>query len=1396
MGSESQEQARRERISQLSPAKQRLLAERLRARRSRSVTAIRQGERHDPLPLSFGQERLWFLQRLEPQSSAYNRRVVLNLRFAVESSIVEWAVNQIVRRHESLRTIFPEANGVAQQVVQAPVDEPLPVQVLPRDSRQRMRPHALRQLVDKLSDVTFDLTKGPLVKRSLIKLSPAHSCLVLVFHHIVFDAWSQQVLLSELRELCDARGKGTSPALPRLPIQYADFACWQRSEPYQRRIGDDLSYWKKRLHLAPATTELPCDWARTAEPSGPAGVVQRVVPDRVQAAVKAFCRSESVTPFMVYLSSLYLLLRRHTGQEQVVVGTPVSGRNAVETERLIGMFINVLPMLTNVTSDISGRELISIVRRQTLEAFEYQQVPFERLVATLGVDRDQLRTPLFQVLFNVRNVPPAKSLGRSDPIRPLSSWEKVSKYDLTVELETHGSASKLVLVYRRDRFEEARIKAYAEQLLLLASQLLESPETPIENYSLTNEAFRVESADPVDTLTVESGGSILEHFDRWTKDTPNAVAVQRGSLEWSYAKLATDSSRMGNAMANAGLKVGDLIGIVGQASPALIAAMLGAMRRGFPILLVDDRLPESRQRVMLAEAAARCVLDLRTRSGPEHPRVLVPDTIPIIHLCSESGRLAAPQTEMASRPTIKPVDPDSAAYVVFTSGSTGKPKGILASHRSLAHFVVWQSKEFGIGPNDRVAQLTNLSFDVAYREIFTPLVSGATCCLPLPSEYNSWKWLASERISVLHLVPSIAKIWMEEDSEGLDLSELRYTFFAGEPLSGDVVRRWLKCCGPTEPQLVNLYGPSETTLAKTFYIIPKHGISDRAQPVGVPLPGVEIKVRDNNGSPCGLYENGEIVIRTPFSLLGYLGKTSPSSRSSFSGPENPAGPVRTFHTGDFGYWNGSRQLIIHGRRDDQIKIRGVRIELAEVVSAIESNKSVKYGCVVVVSTDNREKSLIGYWEPDGHTSLDSAGLRQFLREHMPPEMVPMHLVKVDRLPKLPSGKVDYKKLPTPTPHEERTPSQAPKTATQQRMSDIWAALLQLKRVGIHDDFFELGGHSLSAVVLLDRIEKAFGQKMTLAQFLQHPTVQGVCNTMAQDMSRTEKSSCALVPLQPEGTQPPLFYIHTWGGTVSGFLPLAMELGLDQPFYGVQSRGLVDPQLLDGSVEQMARAYVAEIQSHFPKGPYLLAGASMGGIIAYEMARLLRAKGCRSVFVALVDSSTWRTDTAIEKVGPKAYLKNLLDRGLSHTKKLIKPAGTTRSEYLVQRLKTARRRLLSLLWSWRIKYSSLTGNQLPVKVASVRETNYQSIRSYRVQDYGGDVTLFRAMERPMGRPDTPDNGWGQYVRGELTIRNVPGSHRSVTEPPNRIVLAGEIKMAIAEFLKRNEKSASSKPSQPH
>jgi amino acid adenylation domain-containing protein len=1044
-------------------------------------------DRSEPIPLSSSQERLWFVDRLEGGSPFYNIPAALRLRGALDEAALERALGEVVRRHEALRTTFAEEGGRAIQVVSPVSSFALPVvdlSALPADEREA----ELLRLADEDAARPFDLVAGPLFRARLLRLGDDDRVLLLCTHHVVSDGWSTGILFRELWTLYDAFSQDRPSPLAELPVQYADFAVWQRARLNGPAFEAELAWWRERLAGAPALLALPLDHPRPAVQSY-RGARERIdLPADLAERLAALARREGATPFMVLLAAFQVLLGRYAGSDDVVVGTPVAGRTRREVEGVIGFFVNSLVLRTDLSGDPSFREVLRRVRDVTLGAYDHQEVPFERLVAELQPERSLGHSPLFQAVFNLATVEAGGRTLREVSVGGVDAQSRFTRFDLTLDLAVHAGGISGDLEYATSLFEAATIRRMLTHLSRLLEQVADDADARLSQLELMDESERnrvvLEWNDTARPFPRDA--TIPQLFDRQVAERPGAVATVWGDAETTYAELASQANRLAHHLQRLGVGPESRVGVMMERGPELIVSILAILKAGGCYVPLDPAYPAERLALMVEDAAVRVVLT-RGDSGDSGD---VGDSVDAEDAIAAAGAriVALGSIDLSAEPEDAPAcgaTPECLAYIVYTSGSTGRPKGVMVGHREVVQLVV-ETDFVHLRPGDRVAQASNANFDALAFEVWGALLNGATLVgIPrdvLLSPPALRTLLRDQRITTLYQTTALLNQLSREIPD--IFATLREVLHGGQAVDAGSIRRLLKSGKPQ--RLLHVYGPTETT-AWCSYEDVRHVADDALTvSVGRPIGNARIYILDAHlnpvpaGVPGEAYVGGEGVVR------GYLDRPALTAERFVPDPFALRAGARMYRTGDRMRWLDDGTLEFVGRLDEQVKIRGFRIEPGEVESALAACEGVREARVVVREDEPGEKRLVAYVVGDA----DAEALKGHLRRTMPEYMVPAAIVSIPRIPLTPSGKLDTRALPAP----ELASAEgfiAPRTPAEEVLAEIWAEVLRVERVGATDDFFALGGHSLLIMRLIARMQEVFELDFSIRTVFAMPTLEAM-----------------------------------------------------------------------------------------------------------------------------------------------------------------------------------------------------------------------------------------------------------------------------------------------------------------
>jgi len=1102
-----------ERIVGLSPTKRALLELRLK----KNVPSAPSGQtippraESDSAPLSFAQQRLWFLDQLEPDSFLYHVPRAIRINGALKVEALHRTLETIVARHEVLRTTFATAGGNPVQVISPTLSMPLPVEDLSELSEPGREAEALRLTAEE-AQRPFDLARGPLLRANLLRLGAEEHILLLNMHHIVSDGWSHGVFVRELTALYEAFSQGNPSPLEELPIQYADYALWQREWLQGEVLEEHLGYWKQRLTGAPAMLELPTDRPRPAVQSYRGALHPLVLSKSLSESLKVLSQREGVTLFMTLLAAFQTLLARYTGQEDIVVGTDVANRTRVETEGLIGFFVNALVLRTDLSGDPSFRELLSRVREVTLGAYEHQDLPFEKLVEELRPERSLSRAPLFQMMFTMQNAP-RSALELSGLV--LCSMEvdrETAKFDLALFMSEQAEGLEGAVEYSSDLFDAATIARMLLHFQVLLEAIVADPEQRLSALPLLTDAERhqllVEWNDTWKDYPQDQ--CLHELFEAQVEQTPEAVAVVFEQEQLTYRELNARANHVAHHLRSLGVRPEVLVGIMLERSIEMVVGLLGILKAGGAYVPLDATYPQERLAFMLEDAAVPVLLTEQRLLESVSRR-----ETEVVCLDADWEQIAQ---ESAGNPN-SGVAAENLAYVIYTSGSTGKPKGAMNTHRGICNRLLWMQDAYQLTEADRVLQKTPFSFDVSVWEFFWPLLIGARLVVARPGGHQDSAYLVdlirAQQITTLHFVPSMLQVFLEE--RGLErCTSLKQVMCSGEALPFELQERFF---ARLNAALHNLYGPTEAAVDVTFWECERES-GLRIVPIGRPIANTQLYVLDRHLNPEPVGVPGELYIGGAGLARGYLNRPELTAERFIPNPFSREPGARLYRTGDLARYLADGNIEYLGRLDHQVKIRGYRIELGEIEAVLVTHPQVREAVVVAREDEPGDRRLVAYVVVEEEQSPGVSELRHHLKAKLPEYMVPAVFMMLDQMPLSPNGKVDRRALPAPDQARPDLAASyvAPRTATEEVMEAIWAEVLGLEPVGINDNFFELGGHSLLATQVMSRVRTAFEMEVPLRVLFEDQTVAALAariEAVRQTEHGVKSSSMARVPRDRE-----------------------------------------------------------------------------------------------------------------------------------------------------------------------------------------------------------------------------------------------------------------------------------------
>ena len=1052
-------------------------------------------------PLSFAQQRLWFLHLLDPQSSAYNMPFALRLVGQLDIPALERALNEIVRRHEVLRTTFDALDGEPVQLIAQTQQLELPLTDL-RDLPPENREAETRRLVVQDALRPFDFARGPMMRASLLRLGEEEHVLSFAMHHIVSDGWSIGVLVHEFAALYTSFCSDRPSPLAELPIQYADYAQWQREWLSGEVLAEQLSYWQRQLEGAPPVLELPADRPRPAVQSFHGAAEIFTLSKDLSDGLKQLCQDEGVTMFMLLLAGFQTLLYRYTGQQDIVIGSPVAGRTQTTTEQLIGFFTNTLVLRTRLSARWSFRELLARVRQTCVEALAHQDVPFEKLVEELGPERSRSHSPLFQVVFASLNTPEEDLELPRLRVSSLDLGVTAALVDLTLntfetEEQTYGS-----FYYNTDLFEAETIRRMCGNFVTLLEHVAANPDQALSQLPLLTDAERRLIFEWNQTgRDYPSDKCLHQLFEEQVERSPDAVAVSDETKTLSYSELNARANQLAHHLRDVGIVPEMRVGLLAERSTEMIVGILGILKAGAAFVPLDPQQPFERISFMLADVQSPLVVT------QQHLAEKVPANVAfIIQLDADGEESRAysrenPPCEVAA---------ENVAYVIYTSGSTGQPKGVLVEHRHLCNTMFAAQEALEFNDTDVMTCIAPFAFDIFYFELLTPLLAGAQCRLVTSRELLDANLIAGilEKATCIQAVPALMKQILNSLRTDHQYEHVRHVFTGGEAIAPDLLREMQR--GFPSAQLNVLYGPTEATIICSHYRV-TNAETLRHQLIGAPLGNMRLHLLDAHGNLVPVGVAGEIHIGGACVTRGYLNRPELTAEKFIPDPFSEEAGARLYKSGDLARYLPDGNIEFIGRSDEQIKVRGFRVEPGEIGAVLGSHPAVREQIVIGREDTPGDKRLVAYVVVE--QTLDAGELRVFLKERLPEYMIPSAFVFLDSLPLTPNGKVDRNALPAPDAARPELQAAliAPRTATEERVAAVYAHVLNLKEVGRYDNFFDLGGHSLLATQVISRVREDFQVEVPVYSVFEAPTVEG----LAESIDAQLRAGNTLKPSRPE-----------------------------------------------------------------------------------------------------------------------------------------------------------------------------------------------------------------------------------------------------------------------------------------
>ncbi len=1336
---------------------------------SSSVSAISPRDKTKSLPLSFSQQRLWFLDQMQPGTSAYNIPLALRLTGNLDVDALEQSIGEIIRRHEVLRTTFYTENDQTIQRIESATTFTLH-QVDLSTIAEEKREAKGQQLANEEASLPFDLARGPLLRATLIQLNQAEHVLLITVHHIVSDGWSMGIFYRELASLYEAFSNGKPSPLPELPIQYGDFTVWQKEWLQGRRLEKQLGFWKEKLRGF-VTLELPTDKPRLPMQTFDGARHTVHLPHELIESLQSLSRSEGATLFMTLLTAFQSLLHRYTGQDDIVVGTPSANRNYTEIEDLIGFFVNTLVMRTNVSGNPVLRDLLKRVRKDSLDVYAHQDLPFEKLVEALQPERDQSRNPIFQVLFALQNVPDRHLELSGVKLNIMEMEETKTKFDLELYLSEKAEGLKCTFMYNTDLFNASTIERMAGHYQIVLESIVADIDQKLSDLPLLTKAEQNQILVEWNKTKIDypEDKCVHELFEEQAEKIPDAIAVFFKDQKLTYKELNSRANQLARYLRTRGVGPGVMVGLYIERSMEMVVGLLAIIKAGGIYIPLDPSYPMQRITYMLEDSEAAVLVTQESLIEQ-----LPASGLEVVRVDSDWTEIEHEQTDNLTTSS----GPEDLSYVIYTSGSTGKPKGVGIPHRALVNFLWSMKREPGLTERDVLLSVTTLSFDIAALELFLPLIVGAKIVLVgrdvAMDAHRLIAELVGRGVTVMQATPATWRLLLQADWKG---SPNLKVLIGGEALAEELANELLPRCA----ELWNMYGPTETTIWSTIWRV----ASDRERVlIGRPIANTQVYILDRNMQPVPVGVSGELYIGGKGLAREYLKRPELTSERFVVNPfqnfprNGDNASTLIYKTGDLARWLLDGQIECLGRIDHQVKIRGFRIELGEIESVLVQHPGVGEARVIVREDSHGEQVLTAYLVPDKNPSLSTSELRTYLKASLPDYMVPASYVPLEKFPLTPNGKVDLKALPVPDQVRPELEGKfvAPSTAIEKKLAEIWTEVLKIEKVGVHDNFFDLGGHSLLIMQVHSRLQKAGSFHIEVMDFFKYPTIAGLAECHNRGTGGAQDSSekfYTLFPVQSSGTRPPFFWFHSaW---IRKFLPDCV--GNDQPLYALMAQGFDGKEVRYSKAKDIINNYVREIRTVQPSGPYYLGGFCWGGSFAFEVAQEIIRQGEDVALLFLIEPDLKSNLIKVKRKTPE-MLQQKMTRHLDAVSRLtLLEKISYVSKRLTPQTKRIKKRIRILyLRGVREVYFKI-GRPLPSshRLDYAFDVMAKAGHNYIQEPYPKDVVIIG------GDRSHKDTDWSNVAEGEVKVHLLPGvEHMDLVKGPG----AG----AWAELLKTYLRSA--------
>lgn len=1315
-------------------------------------------------PLSFSQQQMWVIEQMFPGNHAYNLPLAFRLKGNLDVELLQRCFNKIIRRHEILRTTFNFVDNQPCQLIHR--ENHLVIKkIYLKDYINENSTEILENLATREVKIPFDISILPLIRVTLIESAKEEYIFIINMHHIISDGWSMNILLDELSGFYNSSLDNIKFSLSELPNQYSDFAEWQKRMDWSPSFQEQLDYWMTQLEGDLPNLNLPYDKPRPAIQTPEGSNELFFLSKDITNKLNSFGIKMGSTFFMTMLASFQVFLSKYSGIDDIIIGSPVSNRPALG-ENLIGNFLNIVPLRTNISDFPDFMTLLQNARKTTIEALKNWDMPFEKIVEVLKIKRDLSRNPVFQVMLQL--LPRFSFELRGFYITNFFFDTGYSQLDLSLHLYQSEDGYNCRLEYDTDLFQKDTIRRMITNFRYLLMSLANNPHQKISEISIVNPEEKnkllIDWNNTTERFTDDL--TLAKLFELQVEKTPESIAVIFGEKKLTYTELNQKANQIGNYLKDIGVGPEMIVGICLERSLEMIVGILGILKAGGAYLPIDPDLPVERIQYIINDAKAKFILTTSLHKElilNNQSLLLDSDWKKISHYDPNNLTFSISQKNLA--------------YVIYTSGSTGQPKGVMIEERSMVNFLLSMKQKPGISEKDILLAVTTISFDIAGLEIFLPLVSGAKIYLTTKVEasdgYLLKKLIEKMNVTIMQATPATWKLLIEagwENTSGLKMlcgGEAFSRAFANELLARGM-------------SLWNMYGPTETTVWSSV-----NKIENDNSPVliGAPISNTCFYITDKFNELVPIGVPGELLIGGLGVARGYLNRETLTAEKFIPDIINK-NDKKLYRTGDLVKYNSEGKIQFLGRLDYQVKIRGFRIETAEIESVLNKHNYIRQSLVTATENSGGDKTLTAYFIPDTEENISIKEIRNYLKRKLPEYMIPSFFVKMDKFPLTPNGKIDRKKLPPPDHNmfSSKKSYSIPRDELDMQLKLIWEKAFGLKNIDINDDFFELGGHSLLAAQIFAQIGKVMDKNLPLATLFRTSTIAGLADIIRENKQQSAWSS--LVPIRLKGDKPPLFLIHGAEGNILLYKVFVNYLSEDFPVYGLQSQGLDGKSPIIDDVRLMAQKYIGEIKSVQPEGPYYLGGYCLGGTIAYEMGKQLKSAGDEVSLIALIETCNIQS----KKTTLSFLLKSLhkIENIFFQMMNLYITRKKNRIKYFNEKLSVEIDRFkirMNILYSRLLSILNPDKN-LNYQHLLINKINDNAQNIYSPEEYDGRVILFKPIRYFTGYNDK-HLGWKDLITKDLNVIEMPCYPRGSLNEPFVKYLAEKFEEAINKTLEKSD-----------